>query len=151
MKKNYIYLSILIIVTVILTLGISYYYKKEIVEFSYAYKNLNKISAQEFEEYMIEHPDTIIYMSVKTDLNNNKFEKKLVNELEKFNLLENIIYIEYEEIIILCDLLKEKYNYDYQKNVLPAILVISDGETLDIVSINKDSKASNIINYEVFK
>ena len=98
MKKNYVYLAVLLIATVALTLFLSSLYKRETLENSYLYEKLNKITATEFEEYMLEHPDTIIYIANKNDLDNNKFEKKFENKLEKLNLLENIIYIEKEEV-----------------------------------------------------
>ena len=153
MKKNYIYFGILIICTVALTLFLSYIYKSEVEEsVSYSYEHLNKITSNEFDEYMIEHPDTIIYIADKTNLNNNKFEKRLINKLEKLNLLENVIYIEKEEMIaILQKKLKENYGYNYNEDKLPAIIVINDGKTKQISIIRRDSDVDTIIDYEVFK
>ena len=79
MKINYIYLTILIFCTVVLTFFLSFLYKRDEIKTSYSYEKLNKITATEFKEYMIEHPDTIIYIADKNNLNYNKFEKKLIN------------------------------------------------------------------------
>ena len=137
MKKNYIYLTILLIATVIITLFLA---------------SLNKITANEFEEYMIEHSDTIIYIADKTDLNNNKFEKNFVKKLEKLNLLENVIYIEKEEITDkLEEVLKENYSYEYKEKNLPTIIVVSDTEVVEKSIVEEDSNVDTIINYGVFE
>ena len=152
MKKNYIYLTILLIVTVIITLFLSNLYKRETTEISYSYEMLNKITANEFEEYMIEHPDTIIYIADKTNLDNNKFEKKFVNKLEKLNLLENVVYIEKEEMTKkIEELLKKNYSYEYKEKKLPIIIVISDAKVIENSIVQKDSDVNAIINYEVFE
>lgn len=152
MKKKYIYLGILLVATVILTLILSTLYNREVKKFSYAYENLNKIVNTEFDEYMMEHPDTIIYIGDKSNLENNKFEKKLVKKLEELNLIENIIYIEKQEFN---DSLKgkilEDYNYKYKEKELPAIIVINDGKMLEIVTVDKETNVENIIDYEVFE
>ena len=91
MKKNYIYLAVLLAATVGLTFLLSSIYNKEVNSVSYSYEKLNKITSDEFEEYMMENPDTIVYVSDKNDLINNKFEKKFIKKLENLNLLENTI------------------------------------------------------------
>ena len=72
MKKNYFILTILIIVTCVFTLLLANLYKKENNQVSYLYEKLNKITSTEFDEYMIEHPDTIVYISSKYNLQNEK-------------------------------------------------------------------------------
>ena len=113
---------------------------------------MNKITSTEFEEYLIEHPDTIIYISDKNDLNNNKFEKKLVSKLEKLNLLRFVIYIEKEEISgSFQKFLKEQYSYKYSEGNLPVIIVVNDGKTIQIAEVDKNSNVNDIIDYEVFE
>lgn len=152
MKKNYIYLTILVLGTVVLTLFLSYLYKKESIQISYSYQKLNKITALEFEEYMIEHPDTIMYIADKTNLDNDKFDKKLINKLEKLNLIENVIYIEKSEMVSsLRKILKENYSYKYDEQSLPVIIVINDSNIIQISVVDIDSNVDTIIDYEVFK
>lgn len=152
MKKNYIYLIILLLVTIALTFLFSFIYKNKVVETSYLYENLNKITSEEFEEYMIEHPDTIIYISEKTNLDNNKFEKKLIKKLEKHNLIENTVYIDKEEINASIEqkLLKE-YSYKYNSNNLPVIIMIDNGKVIQSSIIDKNVSVDTIIDYEVFE
>lgn len=152
MKKNYIYLLILLVATVGITFMLSNLYKREETKTSYLYEKLNKITSTEFDEYMIEHPDTIIYVADQNNLENNKFEKKFYNKLEKLNLLENIIYIEKNEInSSLQKKLKEEYSYKYNEKDLSAIIVISDGIFVESTLVDESSNINTIINYEVFE
>ena len=152
MKKNYIYLILLTIITVGITLLLAGIYNKEVVHNCYAYENMNKIIPDEFEAYMLENPDTIIYIGDKNNLDNNKFEKKLVQKLENLNILENIIYIEKEEIgLDLKNILKEKYNFKYNEEKVPVIIVIIDNKITQTSIVDENSIVDTIINYEVFE
>jgi len=152
MKKNYIYLIILILCTIFLTLFLSSLYRKETVQVSYAYENLNKITSTEFEEYLLENPDAIIYIGDKTNIKNNKIEKKIINKIIKLNLLEKAIYIEREDIVNSFEkILKEKYNYTYEEKNFPIMLLIVDGELSQKTLINKQTNINNVIDYGVFE
>lgn len=152
MKKNYIYLIILISVTIVVTFGLSYLYKSKIAGESYAYNNLNKISSNEFKEYITENSDFIIYISDKNCLDYNKFEKKWIKKIQESNLLKNVIYIEKSEVSDeLKRILKNKYKITYEEYKTPVIIVINDGNLSQISRLDKYSNANKIINYEVFK
>ena len=152
MKKNYIYLAVLLVATVGLTFLLSSIYNKEVNSVSHSYEKLNKITSDEFEEYMIENPDTIVYLSDKNDLNKNKFEKKFVKKLENLNLLENAIYIEKDEINNkFKDLLKTNYDYKLDEKNLPTIIVIDSGSVVQSVVVEKTSNVETIIDYGVFE
>ena len=152
MKKNYIYLIILILCTIFLTLFLSSLYRKETVQVSYAYESLNKITSTEFEEYLLENPDAIIYIGDKPNIKNNKIEKKIINKIIKLNLLEKAIYIEREDIVNSFEkILKEKYNYTYEEKNFPIMLLIVDGELSQKTLINKQTNINNVIDYGVFE
>ena len=152
MKKNYISLFMLILVTIIITLSLSVLYKQKFSITTYSFDKLNKITSQEFNEYIIENPNTILYIGDKTNDKTNKIEKKFVTKLESLNLLENTIYIEKEEITPgLEKILKEKYKYTYDEEKLPFVLVIIDGKVIQSEEIRKNSNIDTFINYEVFK
>ena len=152
MKKNYIYMAVLLVATVGLTFLLSSIYNKEVDFVSHSYEKLNKITSAEFEEYMIENPDTIVYVSDKNDLNKNKFEKKFVKKLENLNLLENTIYIEKDEINNkFKDLLKTNYDYKLDEKNLPTIIVIDSGSVVQSVVVEKTSNVDTIIDYGVFE
>jgi len=152
MKKNYIYLLILLVSTICITLFLSNIYKEKIVKTSYLYEKISHITSTEFNEYMTEHSDVIIYVGNKTDIVDNKFEKSLLKKLEKLNLLENIIYIDKEDVNSeLQKLLEKQYLYKYDEETLPYIIVVNDGKTVQKAQVNESSIADTIINYEVFK
>lgn len=152
MKKKYVSLFILILATIIITLALSALYKQKFLTTSYSFDKLNKITAEEFNEYIIENSSIILYVGEKTNNINNKIEEKFINKLESLNLLENTVYIEKEEITSeLEKVLKEKYKYIYIESKLPVILVIIDGEVIQNVQISEDSDVETIINYEVFE
>ena len=101
---------------------------------------------------MLETPNAIIYIGDKTNLSNNRFEKKLVKKLESSNLLKNTIYIDKEEInSSLEKTLEKKYSYNYNKDELPIIIVINDGKTIQKSIVCENSMVETIINYEVFE
>ena len=152
MNKKTIYLIILVISTVIVTLLLADIYKKETVKTSYAYENFNKITANEFDEYMMEHTDTIIYIADKNNLKYNKFDKSFLKKIEELNLLENTIYIEKNEITkSIQKKLKEDYSFEYNEKELPIIIVVSDNEIIETAIVNTGSKVDTIINYEVYE
>ena len=72
MKKNYISLFMLILVTIIITLSLSVLYKQKFSITTYSFDKLNKITSQEFNEYIIENPNTILYIGDKTNDKTNK-------------------------------------------------------------------------------
>lgn len=151
-KKNYIYLTLLIIGTIILTFTFSIVYKHEVDNTCYLYEKLNKITSQEIDEYIMENPDSIIYIGNMNDLSNNKFEKRFLKQLKKQNLLETTVYIEKNYVSKeFKNLLKNEHSQVYNENNLPMILVVKDGKISEIVYVLNDSFAESIIDYEVFK
>jgi len=62
-KKNYIILAVLVVVTIAVTLISASIYKSSTKQVSEIYKYLNKITPEEFEGYLVENPDVIVYIS----------------------------------------------------------------------------------------
>jgi len=151
-KYNYIIYVVLLIVTVIVTLLLADLYNKGEKEISYSYETLNKISAEEFNEYMVEHDDVIIYIGSMYSTSTNKVEKNIISEIEKQNLLEKVIFIEKEEITgELEKKLNKEYDYEYNEDRLPTIIVVINGEVDKIVKITKNMQYKAAIDYEAFK
>lgn len=151
-KYNYIIYIVLLIVTIIVTLLLADLYNKGENEISYSYETLNKISAEEFDEYMVEHDDVIIYIGSMYSTSTNKVEKNIITEIEKQNLLEKVIFIEKEEITDeLEKTLNKEYEYEYNEDKIPTIIVVIDGEVDKIVKITKNMQYKSAIDYEAFK
>ena len=130
---------------------LSYLYKKETNDVSYAYEVLPRISGNEFIGYMLENNDAIIYFGDKGNNKLNKVEKKLINKLEKNNMMKNLIYIQKEEIT--SDLKKQlKDNYSYEiSDSLPVLIIISDNKLVQSIDVNEDSDFDSLIDYEVLE
>ena len=84
-KKNYYILVVLLVVTILLTLSLSYVYRNKEKLVSNFYEYSSKIKPQEFDEYMTENSDFMIYISDKYDLTYEEFENNFKDKIEKLN------------------------------------------------------------------
>lgn len=151
-KKNYYILVVLLIVTVLLTLSLSYVYRNKEKLVSNFYEYSNKIKPQEFDEYMIENSDFIIYISDKYDLTYEEFESSFKEKLEKLNLKNNLIYIDKNDIDKeFLNKIKKEYNINIEIKDMPIIIVVVDNKVIKNVSVDTDSNVDTLIEYEVFE
>lgn len=151
-KKNYYILVVLLIVTVLLTLSLSYVYKNKEKLASNFYEYSNKIKPQEFDEYMIENSDFIMYISDKYDLTYEEFESSFKEKLEKLNLKNNLIYIDKNDIDKeFLNKIKKEYNINIEIKDTPIIIVVVDNFVIKNVSVDTDSNVDTLIEYEVFE
>ena len=151
-KKNYYILVVLLAVTVLLTLSLSNIYinREKIVADFYEYSN--KITPEEFDEFMIENSDVIIYISDKYDLTNETFEKEFENKIDELNLKHNLIYIDKKNIDKnFLNKLKKSYNINVNLEGTPIVIAIVDNKVIKNISINNDSNVETLIEYEVFE
>lgn len=150
--KNYLFLLLLLVGTVFITLIAANIYSSKNKLTSQFYESSKKITANEFSEYVIENPDTIIYISDKYDLTNETFEEKFKLKLEQLNLVDKFVFLDKDEFneTFLLDLNKE-YKMDIDLEKTPVILVIIDKMVANIVYVDKYSNSETIINYGVFE
>jgi len=151
-KKNYYILVVLLAVTASLTLWLSNIYinKEKLTSDFYQYSN--KITPDEFDEYIIENSEAIIYISDKFDLTKGNFEKKLKNKIEELNLKQNLIYINKGDIDKkFLNKLKKDYEINIDMKKMPIIIVIIDGKVVNNLSVNANSNVDTLIRYEVFQ
>ena len=151
-KKNYYTLIILILITVLLTLSLASVYKNKEKLVSNFYTYANKITKEEFDEYMLENTDTMIYISDKYDLTHESFEKALKEKLDTLNLKDKLIYIDKSE---LSTEFIEKLSKDYELNAnfdeLPLLIIIVDKKVLKTIYVKSNSKVNISIDFEVFE
>ena len=151
-RKNYYILIVLIVVTILLTLSLASVYKNRDKLVSSFYNYANKITSNEFDEYITESSDLIIYISDKYDLTNESFEKKFQKKLDDLNLKEKLIYIDKKELNkIFLDKLKKEYQISIDKNKLPTIIIIIDKKVIKSIYITSKSDVNSIIEYEAFE
>lgn len=151
-KKNYYILVVLLAVTVLLTLWLSNLYlnKEKLVSNFYEYSN--KITPDDFNEFMTENSDVIIYISDKYDLTHETFEKKFENKIDELNLKHNLIYLDRNDIDSkFLSKLKKSYGISVDLEKTPIVVVIIDEQVVKNVSVTPDSNVDTLIEYEAFE
>lgn len=151
-NKNYIILIVLLAVTVFVTLLLSNIYISKNKLTSSFYEYSNKIAVDDFEQYTIENPDAIIYISDKYDLTYETFEEKLKKKVDNLNLKDKLVFIDKNEINAkFINNLKKNYkiNIDIQKT--PIILVMTDKNIIKSIYVDKFSNVETFIDYSIFE
>ena len=151
-KKNYMILAVLILVTVLITLVLSNIYLNREKLVSNFYNNNNTIRTNDFDEYLMEYSDLIIYISDKYDLSHESFEKKFEKKLIDLNLKNNLVYIDKNELDKkFLKKLKEEYDLSIDLKKTPLIVVIIDKKVIKSTIVTNESNVDTIINYEAFQ
>jgi len=141
-KKNYIILGVVFIVTIF----ILYYfymwfdaYKETKINMPILDKYMEVINYNELEDYLIENPNTLIYVSVLEDNEIREFEKKFKNSLRSNKIDRDILYLDITSDIMDRDKkndMESKYTFNsYSIISVPSILVIENGMLKNIYSI----------------
>ena len=142
-KKNYIILGVVILVTIL----ILYYfylwvdvYKDSKLNIPIMDKYMNVINYNELENYVVENPNAIVYVSVLEDENIREFEKKFKNKYKNKDIEKEILYLNITDDIGKKNIVNDMIN-NYSINGLsikdvPSILVFDNGELNSIYSIS---------------
>jgi hypothetical protein len=151
-QKNYYILAVLIFLTILLTLSLANVYINKDKYVSNFYKYSNKITYEEFDEYVSENFDLIIYISDKYDLSHERFENNFKDKLNDLNLKNKLVYIDKGELNKkFLKKLKNEYGINIDINKLPTIVVIVDSKVIKNVVVAPNSDVDTIIKYEVFE
>jgi len=145
--KNYIILSILLLISVVLVIYFYMWYG----EFYSTKTNtpimdnyFNVINYNELDTYLIENNYVVIYTSVLQDEKTRDFEKKFTKVVEDYSLSNKILYLD----------LTEQYNnkklYNsivdkYELLNMPCIIIFKDGTLHDIYSISDRNYDVNLL------
>lgn len=140
--KNYIILGVVIFITML----ILYYfycwvdvYKESKINIPILDKYMSVINYNELDNYLVENPNTIVYVSILEDEKIRDFEK-LVKSKYKNNEIDNdILYMNITEDIKDKKIKKDMDRYiinELKMTDVPCVLVFSDGELKSIYSIN---------------
>lgn len=149
--KNYIILVVVFILVFLLTIALANLYNNQgkKIETNF-FEFYNKIDMRDFNQYIIENPDAIIYISDRYDKSTSKFESKLKKYIQKNNLYDYVICIDKNNIdnSDKIKILDQKINF----SSFPIVIVVNDGKIVNIsyVDIN-NFDISRIIDYKVFK
>lgn len=141
-KKNYIILGIVVLVSLL----IIYYFYMWVSAYKDAKENvsvldnyMNVINYNELDNYIVENPDSVIYVSVVDDTQINKFDKKLANSIKNNDFNKDVLYMNITETIKDASIKRkmiEKYSLKYADITdVPNIIVFEDGKLISIYNI----------------
>lgn len=136
--KNYIILAIVICVT----LFILYYfvmwvdvYKESKINIPILDKYMTVINYNELDNYVVENPDSIIYVSVLENEKIREFEKGLKNKYKNKEIDNEILYMNITDDIKKIDVSRYEIN-DLNISDVPCVLLFEDGGLKSIYSIS---------------
>lgn len=143
--KNYIILLITILGTILLCLYLMQWYKKaeeNSIEPGVLAKELPQVTVEEFQNYVMENPNTILYISKSTDESIKKFEKTIYNFIVEKNIRHHFIYIDASKVDMnaFSKILKEKSNVNKENYTdTPNIYVFKEGKIEEALYKTKDT------------
>ena len=151
-QKNYYILVVLVLVTIILTLSLASIYREKDKLVSNFYTYANKINNSDFDEYIIENSDLIIYISDKYDLSNESFEASFIKKIDELNLKSKLVFIDKSGIDKkFLNKIQKNYKIKININNIPIIIVVVDRKVVKSVYVTPNSNVDTIIEYEVFE
>lgn len=136
--KNRILLIIICfftIVTLIVSLKLNDNRIKNDLSLSQLEEYLTEINYEEISDYIIEQPSIIIYVSNSSKQSDKKFENLLKPIIRKYNLENDIVYINTNDTTIIDPI--------YQNS--PELVIYKDGEITDIVDCTTLRSKKSII------
>ena len=145
-RRNYLILGALIVVTLLLL----YYFYMWIDAYNETKLNrpildkyMEVINYNELDNYLVENPDTIIYVSVLEDKTIRDFEKQIKAVYKKHDMGRDVLYMDITNEMSNKKIKNEminKYNVgSLNMTNVPLIMVFEDGNIREIYSISNDS------------
>lgn len=153
--KNYIILGVIILVTLLLL----YYfymwvdlYKESRNNYPIMDKYMTVINYNELNDYLVENPDTLVYVSVLEDDEIREFEKKFKNKFRNNDIDIDMLYMDITIWINdnkFIDEVSRKYSLNNLSMLsVPCILNFNGGELSSIYSIkDNDYNLDSLISY----
>jgi len=89
----YIFMCVLIITSSYVLIRLNYNKKSELLQTSYIKKYLSEVKYDDIKANLIENPSLIIYVSNSGDKKSEKFEKKFSKVIKKYNLENDVYFI----------------------------------------------------------
>ena len=140
--KNYIILGVVLFITML----ILYYfycwvdvYKESKINIPIMDKYMSVINYNELDNYIVENPDTIIYVSVLEDEKIRGFEKEFKNKYKNKEIETELLYMNITDDINDMDIRDEmvsKYSINsLDMTDVPSMLVFNNGELSSIYSV----------------
>lgn len=145
-KKNYIYLALILLGSLLLLIyicNICKVYNENKLNVNIMGEYLTVINYNELDNYITENKDAIIYVSVLGNVEINNFEKSFKKSILENNLRDSILYLDLtnENIPEVTDLLQIDENF-------PHLVVYTNGKITDTYNIAENNySVKKTINY----
>lgn len=146
--KNYIIYGIIVVVTLV---GVFYLnewykaYKKLELENSYISKYITELNYDEFENYILENPNTIIYIGKTNSEASINVEKKLHKLLDSNELIDISIFLNLtNNENVLTSIQNKYYNSKSLPNLdrIPAIVIFDNMKIVDVLVSDEEENIS---------
>lgn len=142
--KNYFILAAIIILSGIIVIYIANMYRnKKDYEKENTMSFLKEIYAKDFENFIIENPDSIVYIS---DASNETLELELKKNIIEKDYIQDIVYIDTNKINIDFVNTLKKYS-SLINDKMPNVLIIKSGKIINIFYVEEDTTPSQIIEF----
>ena len=140
--KNYIILGVIIAVTLL----ILYYfymwvdvYKESRINIPIMDKYMTVINYNELDNYVVENPNTIVYVSVLEDEKIREFEKKFKNKYKNNEIYNEVLYMNITDDIkdknLKNDMSSKYFLNDLNITDVPCVLVFNNGNLRSIYNV----------------
>ena len=147
--KNYIILGIIVLICIGLTLYFCKWYQvldEEEKQIPVIREVLPEISNNELDHYILENPSTVIYLCTASDNACRKYESKLKKIVEKYELNDDIVYVNLSDVDRGEFVKSFNDKYKYKKGKLttnyPAMVIFTDGKVTGMLQGTKTKKLS---------
>lgn len=144
--KNYVILGVVIVVTIFI---LNYFYmwvdvyKESKINIPIMDKYMTVINYNELEDYLVENPNTIVYVSVLENDTIREFEKKLKIKYKNKQVENELLYMNITDDIDKSNISNEMNNKYSLNNLsmtnVPVVLVFKDGLLKSIYSISENN------------
>ena len=141
--KNYVILGVIVIITMFI---LSYFYmwvdayKESKISISIMDKYMEVINYNELDNYVVENPNTIVYVSVLEDEKIREFEKQLKNKYKSNVIEKDVLYMNITDDVKDKNIKKEMINKYFINNLnitnVPCVLVFEDSKLKFVYSVS---------------
>ena len=133
-KKNYFIYGGIVVVTILIVVLINNIiigFRKEELKNSYISEFVGEVSLKEFNNYISENNDFVVYFGKKNCSECLSFEHDLHKKLKDEEVFNDIIFLDIENKL-------EEFNklYNVDINKIPNLLVVKDKKVIDYVKLN---------------
>ncbi len=138
-KQNYIMVAVISLITIIITIGLSTNYKNshQNNDTSILNKFLTVITANDFDSYIMENPNIVIYVGDSQSTAYQHFEQDLKQEITSYDIQNHFVYLDTNNINDNFRLkLSTNYNINLNDYKVPILIFFQEGRVIDIVSSN---------------